>query len=65
MTVSVLWLFLAVSWVSMQCVIVVFPDHTYLLFCNKSTRRLNNKSNLFLNILFAMGLSAVCDCGIS
>ena len=49
----------------MQCVIVVFPDQTYLLFCNKSTRRLNNKSNLFLNKLFAMGWSAVCECGIS
>ena len=33
MTVSVLWLFLTVPWVSMQCVIVVFPCHTQLLFC--------------------------------
>ena len=32
MTVSVLWLFLTVPWVGMQCVIVVFPDHTHLLF---------------------------------
>ena len=30
--VSVLWLFLAVPWVSLQCVIVFFPDHTHLLF---------------------------------
>ena len=30
-TINVLWLFLAVSWVSLQCVIVVFPDHTHLL----------------------------------
>ena len=22
-----------VPWVGLQCVIVVFPDHTYLLFC--------------------------------
>ena len=29
---SVLWLFLAVRWVGLQCVIVVFPDHTHLLF---------------------------------
>ena len=28
MTVSILWLFLAVPWVALQCVIVVFPDHT-------------------------------------
>ena len=27
----VLWLFLAVPWVGLQCVIVVFPDHTRLL----------------------------------
>ena len=28
----VLWLFLAVPWVSLQSVVVVFPDHTHLLF---------------------------------
>ena len=31
-TVNVLWLFLMVLWVGLQCVIVVFPDHTHLLF---------------------------------
>ena len=31
-TINVLWLFLAVPWVCLQCVIVVFPDHTRLLF---------------------------------
>ena len=30
--VNVLWLFLTPPWVSLQCVIVVFPDHTHLLF---------------------------------
>ena len=25
-----MWLFLAVPWVGLQCVIVVFPDHTHL-----------------------------------
>ena len=34
-TVSVLWLFLSVLWVSLQCVIVVFPDHTHLRFSMK------------------------------
>ena len=29
MTVSVLWLFLAMPWVGMQCVV---PDHTHLHF---------------------------------
>ena len=31
-TVNVLWLFLAVPWVGLQYVIVVFPYHTHLLF---------------------------------
>ena len=30
--INVLWLFLTVPWVSLQCVFVVFPDHTHLLF---------------------------------
>ena len=29
--VIVVWLFLAVPWVSLHFVIVVFPDHTHLL----------------------------------
>ena len=28
------WLFLAVSWVYLQFVIVIFPDHTHLLIVN-------------------------------
>ena len=30
--VIVLCLFLAVTWVGLQCMIVVFPDHTHLIF---------------------------------
>ena len=30
--IGVLWLFLAVPWVGLQYVIVLFPDHTHLLF---------------------------------
>ena len=30
--VIVVWLFLAVPWVSLKFLIVVFPDHTHLLF---------------------------------
>ena len=30
--IHILWLFLKVPWVGLQCVIVVFPDHTHLLF---------------------------------
>ena len=32
LTVNVLWLFLTVLWDGLQSVIVVFPDHTHLLF---------------------------------
>ena len=31
-TMIVLWLLLTVPWVSLQCVIVVFPDHAHLRF---------------------------------
>ena len=31
-TVKVQWLFLTVLWVGLQCAIVVFPDHTNLIF---------------------------------
>ena len=31
-TINVMWPFFAVPWVGLQCVIVVFPDHTHLLF---------------------------------
>ena len=30
--VMVVWLFLAVQWVCLRFVIVVFPDHTHILF---------------------------------
>ena len=32
--VIIVWLFLAVPWACLQFVIVVFPDHTHLLFLN-------------------------------
>ena len=32
----VVWLFIAVPWVCLQFVIVVFPDQAHLLFLNKS-----------------------------
>ena len=31
-TINVLWLFLTEQWVGLQYLIVVFPDHTHLLF---------------------------------
>ena len=63
--INELWLFLTMPWVRLQCVIVVFPDHTHLLFVlashsfvwkcmAKSTiqllcHRLHNLSSLFSN----------------
>ena len=38
-TINVLWLFLTVPWVGLQCVIVVFPDHTHLLLDRSKFRR--------------------------
>ena len=40
-TIKVLWLFLTVSWVGLQCVIVVFPDHTYYFSLNKCKQRVH------------------------
>ena len=37
-TINVLRLFLTVPWVGLHCVIVVFPDHTHLLFDVKIQR---------------------------
>ena len=38
-TINVLWLFLTVPWVGLQYVIVVFPDHSHLLFANNLKRK--------------------------
>ena len=35
--IIVLWLFLAVPWVCLQFVIVIFSDHTHLLFLTETT----------------------------
>ena len=34
-TINTMWLFLTLPWVGLQCVSVVFPDHTHLLFYGK------------------------------
>ena len=45
----VVWLFLAVSWVCLQFVIVVFPDHTYLLILShKLYAPLGNKGWFYI-----------------
>ena len=51
-TVSGLWLFLTVPWVGLQCVILVFSDHTSLLFLTN----INNTSVRLLFVLLALPL---------
>ena len=38
----VLWLFLAVPWVCLRFVIMVFPNHTHLLFFRNTFRASNS-----------------------
>ena len=44
--VIVVWLFLTVSWVCLQFVIVVFPDNTYLLYVK------SHKGEIMVNPIF-------------
>ena len=55
MNVNVLWLFLTRSWVGRQCVIVVFPDHTHLLFVGIS---INPKKPIKLSLLLSNGVDS-------
>ena len=57
MTVSVLWLFLTVPWVGLQCVLVVFPDHTHLRF-SVSNVLINKK--LAVRLLYDTFLEPFC-----
>ena len=41
MAVSVLWPFLTVQWVGLQCVIVAFPGHAHLFFELLSFKEIN------------------------
>ena len=47
----VMWLFLAVPWVSLQFVLVVFPDHThYFGVCFVIHERLHVASEAFISL---------------
>ena len=63
--INVLWLLLTVPWVGLQCVIVVFPKHTYLLtFPNKQITRALTRLRSCRG-LSALLLFANPDCGFS
>ena len=49
-TINVLWLFLTVLWVGLQCVIVVFPDHTHLSFYYDRALNLSMLQELVYNV---------------
>ena len=51
-----LWLFLAVLWICMRFVIVVYPDHTHN-FCNFHLEE-EERAGCFALIVFLMS----CDC---
>ena len=55
-------LFLSVPWGCLRFVIVVFPDHTHLLFLFVLLVSRNCCVALPYDV---KGLSAVCDCGLS
>ena len=53
--VGVLWLFLPVPWDGMQCVIVVFPDHTHFFLAGTESLIYNSicplKNIFIINVL--------------
>ena len=54
------WLFLAVSWGYLQFVIVVFPDHTHLLFLNERQPKPPGSLNaLYWRQIFALDSNVV------
>ena len=53
--VIVMWLYIAVHWVCLMFVIVVFPDHTHLLFLKKI------KIAHFANFVYYSFLQAEAD----
>ena len=59
MTFGVLWLFLTVLWVGLQCVIVVFPDHTQLLFSYSSMLLIKIQQRMGKR--FSMGGGGLCN----
>ena len=58
--VIVVWLFLAMPWACLQFVIVVFPDHTHLLFLrDKSYGSINRSFHFLLHLAQRLSFSAV------
>ena len=61
-TVYVLWLFFKVSWVGLQCKILVFPDHTHLLFEKRANSHCMSFSSFVLPFFLLLLISARIYC---
>ena len=57
---NVLWLFLTVPWVGLQCAIVVFPDHTHFLFKRFLPSTFENVTHHFRLKLYAANIILTC-----
>ena len=61
-TINVPWLFLTVPWVGLQCVIVVFSDHSHLLFYSQLYIYIqqkwvsSNQTSLLLFVMFIVNV---------
>ena len=54
-----MWLFLTVPWVGLQYVIVVFPDHTHLLFVIKQHQNQGRFCTSKMHLSSPVALAAV------
>ena len=62
-TVNILWLFLMVLWAGLQCVIVVYPDHTYfVLKCWVRDKIIQNSLFIYLNLSDKCGTQTKSFC---
>ena len=60
-TINVLWLFLTVPQVCLQCVIVVFPDHTHLCLLYIDQIKIDVTCFFYFNINYAK----ICQRGLA
>ena len=58
----VVWLFLAVPWVCLQFVIVVFPDYTHLLFFFASNLQLAPYISFSVDLYFPQFAALIILC---
>ena len=48
-TINVLWFSLAMPWLGLQCVIVIFSDHTHFLIVHKAQITADRQNQLYYN----------------